>query len=609
MRAIVYLVITSLLLVCFTGCGILYNQTRSKSTKISSKPTGANYAIYDKAEQLKKSGVTPTDVIWLDSYDTVKFDMSGFPSQTTKNKKNKFNIGFLGDIALIGVGIYFYSSPAEDKKDEYGNSTGEKDDSGKSLGMLYGGIGALGLVADIFTGNFLTYRNEVSVDFNQPTRTQTQRTRTNSGMPGIEQAISTAIQQAITRVTRNSIIAVISITTSDNTLQEFVTSEAEYILLNQGFSVVDRVQLDKVRTEQRLQTSGEIDSRTMSSLGRFSGANFILTGRIDYDGGQQTLWLRVLDVQTSDIIGTAQVAFGDSQPIANPIGIEDAVLVAIEQATTKIPPSSKLAIVNVEADNDTWEALSIAVDQALSRVPTKDRMPLENVFSIKDFLTGESEYTLVNQGYKVVDRGDLEKIRREQGFQVSGEVDDRTAVSIGKIAGADYLINIRADGRGGLTRLRWRILNTQTALLAGTASVPYLGVSSKTPALSIEEALVQAISQATEKVVKGSRVAIIQIATKDTAAREYVLGEAGHILISQGYRVSNRSELDRIRQEQGLQYSGDVDDNTAVSLGKISGVRYLITGRIDGADSLRRLRLRILDTETAEVAGVASVRF
>jgi len=403
---------------------------------------------------------------------------------------------------------------------------------------------------------------------------------TNNSRPGIEQALSTAIQQATARVTRNSVIVVIPITTADNTIKDFVTSESEYILQNQGFSIVDRVQLDKIRTEQKLQTSGEIDSRTMSTLGRFSGANYILTGRVDNVSGQQTLWLRVLDVQTSDITGTAQVTFGENQPIPNPIGIEDAILVAIEQATSKITPNSKLAIVNVES-------------------PT----------TIKDFITGESEFTLVNKAYKVIDRAQLDRIRQEQGFQSSGEVDDKTAVDIGKFAGADYLINIRADGRDGLTRLRWRILDTQTALLAGTASVPYQGVSSKIPALSIENALIQAINQASPRVTKDSRIAIIQIISSDTSTRDYVLGEAGHILVSQGFRVSNRSELDRIRREQGIQYSGEVDDRTAVDLGKLSGVKYIITGRVDGIDSLRRLRLRVLDTETAEVIGVSSVRF
>jgi len=494
--------------------------------EVVSNPAGAKFTIYDKKgnevnsddydayyirsgqlvrDRDKKTinNYTPRRIFWQEEYDYIKFEMTGYPTQTVKKK----------------VG------------------------------------------------------GKITADFTNSPKTQ-------SAEYGIEQAISIATQQATPRVPLSSVVVVLPPTTTDNILRDFITSETGYILLNQGYRVVDRAQLERIRAEQKLQISGEIDSRTMVSLGKFSGANYILTGRIDYDSGKKTLWIRILDVQTSDIIGTAQVSFGDSQPLSNLISIEDAVQVALDQATSRFTPNSKLAIVNVDAPS-----------------------------SIKDFITGESEYSLVNKAFKVVDRSQLDRIRHEQGFQVSGEVDDKTAVDIGKLAGADYLINIRADGMGGLTRLRWRVLDTGTALLAGTASVPYQGVSSKTPALPIEDALVQAISQAIPRVTKDSRIAILQITSRDTSAREYILGEAGHILVSQGFRVSNRSELDRIRQEQGIQYSGEIDDKTAVDLGKLSGVRYIITGKIDGVDSLLRLRLRILDTETAEVVGVSSVRF
>jgi len=565
-KIVICVALSSCILVGFLGCGLTMINPGSltENKRIASTPPGATYIIYDKAGKQLNTGITPRTIGWQKNYDTVKFEMSGFQTQTARMRKNKFNsMGLLADILLGGVAAAYTGG----------------NDSAKIAGV---GLGVAGgsILIDIITGNIVTYPDEIYVDMSHTTRSQTPWTASGSGGVAIEQAISTAIQQAIPRVTKNSIIAVLPITTTDNTLRDFVTSEAEYNLLNQEFSVVDRASLERIRTEQRLQTSGEIDSRTMSAMGRFSGANYILTGRIDNVSGQQTLWLRVLDVETSDIIGTAQIAFGESQPIANPIGIEDAVTAAIEQATSKLPRNSKLAIVNVDAEG-----------------------------SIKDFITGDSEFALVNKGYRVVDRAELDRIRREQGFQISGEVDDKTIVSIGKFAGADYLINIRADGRGGLTRLRWRILDTQTALLAGTASVPYQGISAKTSALSIEEALVQAINQATPRLTKDSRIAIVQVISTDTTTRDYVLGEAGHILVSQGFRVSNRSELDRIRREQGIQYSGEVDDRSAVSLGKLSGVKYIITGRIDGADSLHRLRLRILDTETAEVVGVAAVRF
>ena len=83
---------------------------------------------------------------------------------------------------------------------------------------------------------------------------------------------------------------------------------------------------------------------------------------------------------------------------------------------------------------------------------------------------GELEYIWVNQGYFITDRSQLDRLRREQNFQMSGEVDDATAVSIGKFAGADIIVTGRVDGEGNLRRLRLRALNTQTAQVVGVAS-------------------------------------------------------------------------------------------------------------------------------------------
>jgi hypothetical protein len=83
---------------------------------------------------------------------------------------------------------------------------------------------------------------------------------------------------------------------------------------------------------------------------------------------------------------------------------------------------------------------------------------------------GELEFIWVNKGYFITDRSQLDRLRREQNFQMSGEVDDATAVSIGKFAGADIIVTGRVDGEGNLRRLRLRALNTQTAQVVGVAS-------------------------------------------------------------------------------------------------------------------------------------------
>jgi len=60
-----------------------------------------------------------------------------------------------------------------------------------------------------------------------------------------------------------------------------------------------------------------------------------------------------------------------------------------------------------------------------------------------------------------------------------------------------------------------------------------------------------------------------------TSALEGVLAEMG------GADVYSRTDLDKVMQEQNLQQSGLVDENTIVQVGKLAGVKYIITGSID----------------------------
>jgi len=125
-------------------------------------------------------------------------------------------------------------------------------------------------------------------------------------------------------------------------------------------------------------------------------------------------------------------------------------------------------------------------------------------------------------------------------------------------------------------------------------------------AAGVEGALARAANETLKNVPARSKIAIVYITAQDRSTTEYVAGELEYIWVNAGYIIIDRSQLDRIRREQNFQMSGEVDDNTAVSIGKIIGANIIVTGRVDGEGNLRRLRLRALDTQTAQVVGVSS---
>jgi hypothetical protein len=125
----------------------------------------------------------------------------------------------------------------------------------------------------------------------------------------------------------------------------------------------------------------------------------------------------------------------------------------------------------------------------------------------------------------------------------------------------------------------------------------------------VEGSLIAASEKIMEKIPARARIAIVYVTAEDPDVAEFIAGELEFIMVDQGLTLIDRSQLDRIRKEQNLQMSGEVDDDQAVSIGKIAGASIIITGAVTGSGSLRRLRLRALDTQTAQVLSVASERY
>jgi hypothetical protein len=163
------------------------------------------------------------------------------------------------------------------------------------LGIVAAGIN--------FIGNFqkITAKGDVVM----ATASQTQRRTTNSTATGIEGALERAAEQTLRNIPARSKIAIVYITAQDRSTTEFIAGELEYIWVNAGYTIIDRSQLDRIRREQNFQMSGEVDDDTAVSIGKFIGANIIVTGRVDGEGNLRRLRLRALDTQTAQVVGVA----------------------------------------------------------------------------------------------------------------------------------------------------------------------------------------------------------------------------------------------------------------------------------------------------------------
>jgi curli biogenesis system outer membrane secretion channel CsgG len=114
----------------------------------------------------------------------------------------------------------------------------------------------------------------------------------------------------------------------------------------------------------------------------------------------------------------------------------------------------------------------------------------------------------------------------------------------------------------------------------------------------------------TANIPQGTIMAVIQITSSDEFEAEFAEEQLIFVLVQNGrFRIVERKDLDVIRREQNFHLSGEVDDNTAVSIGKMAGAGIVITGTILPYGEGRYLNLRALDVETAQIRAASSRSF
>ena len=126
------------------------------------------------------------------------------------------------------------------------------------------------------------------------------------------------------------------------------------------------------------------------------------------------------------------------------VTIDNALRNSTTYLNTRIKANTKVVVLNFTSD---WPRLS-------------------------DYIIDELIGYIVNDGnLAVVDRNNLETIRKELNFQLSGEVSDETAQSIGRMLGAQTIINGNITTLGNSYRLRVRAISVESAQIIGMNNV------------------------------------------------------------------------------------------------------------------------------------------
>ncbi|MDR1625460.1 MAG: hypothetical protein LBT33_02880 [Spirochaetia bacterium] len=236
--------------------------------------------------------------------------------------------------------------------------------------------------------------------------------------------------------------------------------------------------------------------------------------------------------------------------------------------------------------------------------------------AFSEYIIDELTMLLIN-GKKLVvlDRKYLDQIRNEMDLQLSGDVSDESAQSIGKFLGAQSIVTGSAQKVGNFYRLRFNTIKIETAVREAASSF-YLSKNDR-QAYDLLAERNNKNSQNTTRATKrsyfvnnggsGIILALSGLNSNNLPQDElWILNYLQGSIDSIFKKYSNIVILDRspegqqrIMDEMEYQFSGLVDDNEVVMVGRLRAANYVIVGTIIKTNNFEySIQLRIINVET-----------
>lgn len=121
-------------------------------------------------------------------------------------------------------------------------------------------------------------------------------------------------------------------------------------------------------------------------------------------------------------------------------------------------------------------------------------------------------------------------------------------------------------------------------------------------AYKLKDAIALTIKGLSEKLDKGTKVAIIDIQGPTQDAVGYVVDQLTYELVNSGsFIVVDRASIESIRKELQFQMSGEVSDESAQSIGQMLGAESIITGSLSQRGDEYRLNIKGVRVQTSEI--------
>ena len=205
------------------------------------------------------------------------------------------------------------------------------------------------------------------------------------------------------------------------------------------------------------------------------------------------------------------------------LSLQDAIEQSAEKIAVELPSGSRVAIVDFESSSD----------------------------SLSSYIVEELTGALFDRGLEVADRQNLDYVYRELEFQMSGDVSDESAQSIGKFLGAQLIITGNLTDLDGQFRFRTNAIHVETAI---RSSIVRLDVRN---------------DQAMERMVKALATQVVKTKATRYSVNENILPKTAGAFLDRGILFASRGEYDM----------AIMDFNEALELNPNLTAAYLLRAR------------------------------
>lgn len=123
----------------------------------------------------------------------------------------------------------------------------------------------------------------------------------------------------------------------------------------------------------------------------------------------------------------------------------------------------------------------------------------------------------------------------------------------------------------------------------------------------LESYVIKVHGQITGAIPEKTKIALVDVQAEDIYIKDFIFEEfVAHLVNSRKYVVVDRYHLDLVKAELNLQYSGDFDDDSIVSIGRFLGAKMVLSAAISPRGKNYSLRFRLHDVETAEILAIVT---